>query len=284
MVAEGGEVLLPLGDREGLAAAVGADRADGEEELPGTDVEDAVAARVDQRQDGRGDRDADAAQPREVAPSAGARCAWPAPPARRRGCAPASSPPTDRARGLFQRHILENSPRVKAPRRARAGQLLANERGGGGRMLLPRQLREEDAGGQATGAAPALCRFSGHPADNRRARGRTRAGLQPRAAHAALVAQLLVEALETRLPRRARPQLRRWVERGSSRGRSVGAGRKGRGRVRGVRARPRNRRRTRWPARAWRGPAPYGCRVQYGARCYNHQSTGQERSGPTRRA
>jgi len=62
VLAECPEVLLPLGDGEALAAAVGGNGAQGEEELPGADVEDAVATRVDEREDGRGDRHAHAAQ------------------------------------------------------------------------------------------------------------------------------------------------------------------------------------------------------------------------------
>src|SRR5437879_8805120 len=65
VMAERGEVGLPLGDREALAAAVGLDGADREQELPGADVEDAVAPRVEQREDRRGHRHPDAGEPRE---------------------------------------------------------------------------------------------------------------------------------------------------------------------------------------------------------------------------
>ena len=49
MVAEGGEEVEPLGNGEALAAAVGVDGVGGEEQLPGADVQHAVAAGVDQR-------------------------------------------------------------------------------------------------------------------------------------------------------------------------------------------------------------------------------------------
>src|SRR6266511_3764013 len=53
---ERAEILLPLVDGEALAATVGDDGADGEQELPGADVEHAVASRIDKGQDGRGHR------------------------------------------------------------------------------------------------------------------------------------------------------------------------------------------------------------------------------------
>jgi hypothetical protein len=62
VVAEGGQVLFPLGDGEALAAAVGTHGADGEQELPGADVQHAVAPGIEQREDGRAHRHADALQ------------------------------------------------------------------------------------------------------------------------------------------------------------------------------------------------------------------------------
>ena len=59
---ERGQVLLPLDEGEALPAGVGGDGTQGEEELPGTDVEYAVAPWVDEREDGGGDGDADAGQ------------------------------------------------------------------------------------------------------------------------------------------------------------------------------------------------------------------------------
>jgi hypothetical protein len=52
MVAQRREVFLPLADREALAPLAGGDRANREQELPGTDVQHAVTARVDEGQDG----------------------------------------------------------------------------------------------------------------------------------------------------------------------------------------------------------------------------------------
>jgi hypothetical protein len=52
-------------DREALAATVGGDGIDREQQLPAADVEDAIAARVDQGEDRGGDGHADAAQARQ---------------------------------------------------------------------------------------------------------------------------------------------------------------------------------------------------------------------------
>src|SRR5256885_1470657 len=65
MAAQGGEEVQPLADGEALAAAVGYHRTDREEELPGADVQHAVAARIDQREDGGGHRHTDAGQARQ---------------------------------------------------------------------------------------------------------------------------------------------------------------------------------------------------------------------------
>ena len=58
-----GQVPVPVGESEAHAAGLLLDRADLEQQLPGTDVDDAVTLRVDQREDRGGGWNADALQP-----------------------------------------------------------------------------------------------------------------------------------------------------------------------------------------------------------------------------
>jgi len=133
-----GQVLLPLADGEALAAAVGGDGADGEQELPGADVEHAVASGIDEGQDGRGHRHADAAQPgQQLHPAAlaarGQHRAGHGTDARRR----IGPPQAHRARTLPPAHPNELGTRERTTR-AHAGQLADERRGGG--MLVANQL------------------------------------------------------------------------------------------------------------------------------------------------
>ena len=144
MVAQRREVFLPLADRETLAPVVGGDRADGEQELPGTDVQHAVAARVDEGQDGRGHRHADAPQADEqLHPSSlVSRCQHAGghgmDPRRRVGL-----PQAPRSRALPAAHLHELVAR-EATAGPDAGQLA--HQGGGGRLLGADELASQQCG------------------------------------------------------------------------------------------------------------------------------------------
>src|SRR5207249_9171972 len=60
--AKGGQVADPLPHREAAAGRVGVHAPHRVQHLPRADVEHTVAARIEQRQDGRGDGDADAVE------------------------------------------------------------------------------------------------------------------------------------------------------------------------------------------------------------------------------